>query len=78
MKIAVLGGGTAGFIAAAHLTRHVAGGGAVARVRLAHSHHRRGRGYDPAVSRLVRGGHGTRFSRPGRALRRDPEEGHPL
>ena len=64
MRIAVLGGGTAGFIAAAHLTRNVP------EAELLHVFDSRiptigvGEGYDPPVSRLVRGGHGARFSRP--------------
>jgi type IV secretory pathway VirD2 relaxase len=39
----------------------LAGCGAVARIRFAYSNHRSGGGYDPPVSRLVRGGHGARF-----------------
>src|SRR5215471_3917290 len=55
-----------------------AGGGVVARVRFTESNHRRARWADAPVPGVVRGGDWTRFSPPGRALRRDSEEGHPL
>src|SRR5262249_40943749 len=55
-----------------------AAGGVAARVRLTDSNHWRGRRYDPAVRDVVRRGHGTRVSSPGRALRRDFKEGQSL
>jgi len=74
MRIAVLGGGTAGFIAAAHLTRHLP------QAELLHVFDSRiptiGVGkYDPAVHDLVRRGNWPRASSSGGALRRNHKEG---
>ena len=61
MRVAVLGGGTAGFIAAAHLTRSLPQAELVHVFELAAFRPSASARVRRPVSELVRGGHGTRF-----------------